>query len=320
MLGAGLRREFPGASAWVTRVVSRAPRPGVSRSGSVWAVPAALGAQALITGVVTLALVAAFQVWPPVYRETDPMGVIVEWRWPISAAAVGAFAGMATGAAVALRAGSWRGLVGYGLALVALGLATEAIGWRGRALFCERAGELAVLEVCRDRDVLEHALARWPVAAALVTGIVVARLLAVGGEGTNATLEAVGLIALLTAPVQLAIAQLFGPVGDDAMRAFTVSSVVLMAAAALAGSLLVRRGGRVWPAAVAAAIVFFLLPALPGALSYYRSRPDTPPAWGDWLFVAPAGAALAFLLAAVVTAALARSRPPDAGAARRAPR
>jgi hypothetical protein len=319
VLGAGLRREFPGASAWFAGVASRASRPRVSRAGLVWATLAGLGTQALIGVVVGTLVVIAFQLWPPT-GSADEVLVNITSVLPFPASAISGFIGTAAGAAVALRSGSWRALVAYTVALVALYLASEAVGWRGRALFCERAGELAVLDVCRQRELVDQALARWPIAAAVTAGIAGARLIAVRGQGTNAILEAVGLVAVLTPVARLAAASFFEPTGDEAMRGFTAASLVVMAAAALAGHLLIRRGGRPWPGAVAIALVYLALPAAPGIWGYYQARPTAPPAWADWLFVAPFGAALALLLGAIVTAALARSRPPDAGAARHAPR
>lgn len=233
-------------------------------------------------------------------------------------------AGGAVGLAVAFRAGGWRAALGLIAFLVAMDLAGAAAAAPGRAVFCERSGGND--PVCAPRTAIDEMSARWPLVTGLVAGLPLTRALRSGGSGTNAPLEAIGTVALGQAIVFAASTLLFapGPAGTPDtttfwMRLWTIASVFNLAFALLGGHLLVRRGQKPWPAAVVVAALFFVSSWLP-TLYDAGAAPNEAVAEYQWLRIASLANALAFVLASVVTAALAPPRPPDADAARRAAR
>lgn len=321
MLGAGLRREFPGAFAWADGMRRRVPYPTVSRSGVVWGVLAGLGAKALAAaaiGAVASTLVLIMD--PRDWRDLRAF----EIREGFSA-----FAGGAIGLAVTFRAGGWRAGTTLIAVLAATAMANDAATAPGRSLFCERSGGMdpAVLRVCAPRNPIDEILARWPLLTGLAAGFVVARRLGSGRSGSNASLEAIGAVAL-GQTVVFALSTLFfapGPAGTPETtplwtRLWTIVSVLTVALALFGGHLLVRRGQKPWPAAAVLGTVFFVAPWLPTLYYSGAALPSDAPAEHYWLRIAPVASAIVFLLASIVTAAFAPPRPPDAGAARRAAR
>lgn len=321
MLGAGLRREFPGAFEWAGGMRRRVPRPTVSRSGLVWGLLAGLGAQGLVgaaLGVIasTLQLAVDTSQWAG-FRGFELREGLID------------IAGGAVGLAVALRAGGWRAGLALITVLAAADLANTAATAPGRAIFCERSGGMdpGGLARCAPRSPIDEVLARWPLLTGLGAGLVVARRPGPGRPGSNASLEAIGAVALGPTVVFALSTLLFapGPGGTPEtaplwMRLWTIVSVLNLVLALVGGQLLVRRGRKPWPAAAVLGAVFFVAPWLP-ILSYSGAAlPSDAPAEHYWLRIAPVANALAFLLASVVTAAFARPRPPGADAARRATR
>ena len=317
MLGAGLRREFPGASEWAGRMRHRLPWPAISRSGVVWAVLAALGAKALAGAAValcvsTVLLVIDTRDW----RGFSP----VELREGLAR-----FVGGAAGLAVALRAGGWRAVIALIAVLTAADLAHAALAAPSRALFCERAGGSGQPEICASRSILEELLTRWPLIAGLAGGWLLSKLLRASRPGPNAAPEAVGVV-VAGQVIALVISVPFtpGPATADTMlvwmRVWAVMSLINLAVSLVGGHVLTRRGARPWPGAFIVAPVFFIAPWLPTLVYAAGNPPPDVPGVYAWIAIAPLAHALAFILASVVTAAFAPPRPPDAGAARRATR
>lgn len=317
VLGAGLRREFPGAFEWADGMRRRVPSPTVSRSGVVWAVLAGLGAKALAGAAIALLVsTVLLMIDTRDWRGLSPL----ELREGLAR-----FVSGAVGLAVALRAGGWRAVIALIAALTAADLAHAALAAPGRALFCERAGGSGQPEVCASRSILEELLARWPLIAGLAGGWLLSKLLRVVRPGSNAAPEAIGAV-VAGQGIALAISVPFtpGPETADTMlvwiRLWTVMSLINLIVSLVGGHVLARRGARPWPGALIVAPVFFIAPWLP-TLVYAAGKPapDVPGVYA-WIAIAPLAHALAFILASVVTAAFAPPRPPDADAARRAAR
>ena len=293
----GLRREFPDAATWL----SRSPRVRLSATPTAWTVLAAVGASLVATalaGTAVSLLIAAL----------DPR----EWPFP---PAVGAtrLAGVALGAGIAARFGGRRALAWYGLSLLAIEIFRYTATAPARAVFCERAGE-----PCPVPDAGETLVTYWPLAAGVVMAPLTSRLFARGEGRANPSLEAAGAFGIGGALLHLAVIPVPMSSGPDGQ--LVVWSLASLVAAMGAGHLLVRRGGLPWPGAVVAAAAIFVTPWTPSLLRYAAFRATEASAEVEWLMVSPLAFATVFVLAAVVTAALARSQPPDAGAARRAPR
>ncbi len=301
MLGAGLRREFPGAFEWAGRMRRRLLRPRVARTGMWWAVLAGLGASVLVTGLAGALVSLALSL-------IDPR----TWPFPPWYGAV-RFLGVGAGGALAARIGRWRGLLVYAGAIAALDLAAYAAGAPGRALFCERAGDPCPLPGGVDR-----LLAYWPLLAGLLIVPAFSRALSIGPGRSNPSLEAAGVFVVASTLGQLALVPFTGPA--DAAGSFVGWTGLSLTAAILSGRLLVRRGAAPWPAGVLLAVLLFVVPWLPSLLRYSEFRRSQASAEVEWLMLSPIAYALAFLVGAIVTAALARSPRPDADAARRARR
>ena len=311
VLGAGLRREFPGAFEWIGGMRRRVPPLQLARAGTVWAVLAGLGANQLfmVTFGGLLGIMLSFIALP---RD-----------WQSLFAARGnaiAFIGGALGAAVALRSGGWRALLGFAGTVAAFELVNAMVAAPGQALFCERSGG-APLDLCARRTGLEEILARWPLIAGLAAGPLVARRLRQGRGGSNASLEAVGLVFAGSQAVRLAAMPFLPPLGEGVTAGYVmVTTTLSLAVALLAGHLIVRRGGRPWPTAVLLALLVFAVPWIPSLIFYARYAANGPLPESVWLNVIPVAYVSVFVLASIVTAAFAPPRPPDADATRRAAR
>ena len=186
MLGAGLRREFPGASAWIAGVTGRI-RPRVRRSDLLFAVLAGLGASALVSAIFSALGGIAFSIFELPREWRDPFSV------RIAAVTLGA---TAIGAAVSLRSGGWRALLGLGGVLAAFAVIDTALAAPGLALFCERSGGGAGIPLC-SRTIVDELASRWSTIVGLAAGLLAARLLIGGTHGSNAGLEAIGIVAAL---------------------------------------------------------------------------------------------------------------------------
>ncbi|HEX4743958.1 MAG TPA: hypothetical protein VFW12_04730 [Candidatus Limnocylindria bacterium] len=234
--------------------------------------------------------------------------------WPLPPA-VGAtrFAGVALGAGIAAHFGGRRAIAWYGLSLLAIEMFRFAAGTPARAAFCERAGE-----PCPLPGPGETLVTYWPLAAGLLVAPLTSRVFARGEGRTNPSLEAAGAFGIGSALLQLTAIPV--PISSEPDAQLVVWSVASLVPAAGAGHLLVRRGAPPWPRGVATAAAIFVLPWTPSLLRYAEFRGTAASAQVEWLMVSPLVFAAVFLLAAVITAALARSQPPDAGAARRGPR
>lgn len=276
----------------------------------MWAVLAGLGAQALVSAAAgsLIAIVLAFVELP---RWHDPFAV---------RSAVLTALGAAVGAGVARRAGRWPAVVGFGLALVAFELIGAAAAEPARALFCERAGGAPDLAPCAPRSVQGEALARWPAMVGIATGLLIVRGNGGGRRGTNGALEAAGVVAALE-PLTRVMLALSLPLGEGLSAAHLVAIVAMHAGHAIAGGIVLAwRGSFRWRTTALLVTAYYVMPLLAAAVFSLRYPMSAPPPEHAWSTAAPAVYAVAFVLAALVTAALARSRPPDAGAARRAPR
>ena len=311
MLGAGLRREFPGASSWIARAARRALPLRVARTSLGWAVLAGFGTQAIVTAVVgsLAAIVFAFVELPR------------DWRDPFAVrSAIITLLGAAAGASVARRSGGWPALAGFGVALALFQLVGAAAAEPGRALFCERAGGAPDLAPCVPRTLQGEVLARWPVIVGIAAALLIARRNAAVARETNGALEAVGALAALEPLTRVALA-LSLPPGEGLSTTHLAALVAMHIVYAMGGGIvLVWRDAFHWRTTAMVAAAYYGLPLVAAAVFFLRYPASAPPREHAWFTAAPAAYAAAFVLAALVTAALARSRPPDAGAARRAPR
>ena len=235
-----------------------------------------------------------------------------DWPFPPAAGAT-RFAGVALGAGLVARLGGRKELAWYGLSLVALEIFRYAATAPAQAAFCERAGE-----PCPLPGAGAMLLAQWPLAAGLLAAPLTSRIFARGSGLANGSLEAAGAFGIGTALLQMSVALV--PISSEPNDQLVVWSIASLVAAIGAGHLLVRRGAMPWPGATMIAAALFVIPWTPSLLRYAEFRATEASAPVEWLMVSPVAFATLFVLAAVVTAALARSRPPDAGAARRAPR
>lgn len=290
----------------------RLPWPRVARTGTVWAILAGLGANALV-GAVLRGLVGIVLSFTDVPRDWQAFPAVRE--------GLIIFAGGAVGAAVALRSGGWRALLGFAGTLAAFDVINGAIAAPGLRFFCERGGGAAQSEFCVDRGLLEQLVTRWPLIVGVATGLLLAQRFRSGRGGTNSPIEAIGVVFIGEEVARVAPAPFLPPPGDALTPAYwVITSALYLAVALVGGHVLVRRGARPWPISLILAVLFFVAPWVPSLVSYVKYPLGAPPAEYAWLAVSPAGYALAFLLGAILTAAFARPRPPDADAARRGAR
>jgi len=276
----------------------------------MWAALTGLGAQALLAALLSLLIYIFFSM-------VQPRGPLT-----FSLAAPMRFLSVAIGAAVALRSGTGRGLLGYLLLLTAIDVVGVAAGAPARALFCERSGG------CAEASLLDEISRRLPTILGALAGLALVRSLGVARRAANASLESIGSLALLFPIAFLLVAPLGVPEGEPAFRTMLFLVALQVIGATIAGLVLVRRGGRPWPGAVIIAFLYFVGPWLPHLANYIQYIQTRPPVelrtdlflQSEAVFLGPAAYALAFILASIVTAAFAPPPPPDADATRRAAR
>jgi len=274
----------------------------------MWAALTGLGAQALLAALLSLLIYIFFSM-------VQPRGSLTF----TSLAAPMRFLSVAIGAAVALRSGTGRGLLGYLLLLTAIEAVGVAAGAPRRALFCERSGG------CAEASLLDEISRRLPTILGALAGLALVRSLGVARRAANASLESIGSLALLFPIAFLLVAPFGVPMGEPAFRTMLSLIALQVIGAAIAGLVLVRRGGQPWPDAVIVAFLYFVGPWLPFLANYIQTRAPVELRADRFLqseavFFGPAAYALAFILASIVTAAFAPPRPPDADATRRAAR
>lgn len=290
MLREGLRREIPEVFEWASRL----RRPRLAREPLAWATLSAIGAGLLVDFL----LLAVF----------GAIGRVVDLRLPIPPFEIRDILASAAAAAVALRAGGRRGLLLY-LAYVVLRM---LLGLSGTLRSCERFPGLT------DFCTIEGYLLRlWPDALGLVLGAFAARAIA-SRAGTNAPLSAAGSYTVMTFPASLAFALVQDPSTMRPVDAMAIATIVSIVAGVVAGLVLRARRGRIWHAAVIAALLAlaWLAPNLP----VFDATYDIPGAERVLGVVSGLAGSVAILATAVITAALSRSRPPGGDASRRGAR
>lgn len=290
MLGAGLRREFPGAFGWLDRVTGRVPLL-VRRSAPPWAALAGLGVQGLLAVLLGFAF---FLVLAAIDGRADRS--VADLR-PAALGVLGALAA----AIVAGRAGGKAGLVLLAAALIALQASARFGAAQGLDVFCERSGPEQPL--CADRGLLGEFAAWWPLLAGLAIGAFLMRGSEAPVHGRNPLLEALGVVVAGLAVGQVLVLPFRPTAGDPADAAFWTAMVFLQIAAAVAGgAVLARRGGSVLPVGAVAASVFYLVPVLPLLPDNLRFPSPGWPIEYALVTFAPAINAIAFVAAAVIAA------------------
>lgn len=300
MLGAGLRREFPGVSGWLDRLTGRAPLL-LRRSAAPWAALAGLGVQGMVAVLLGFAffLVLSAIAPRPTAGSAPGDGELVLAAIGMRPAALGVIGTLAA-TIVAGLAGGRIALVLVAAALIALQASAMFSAAHGLELFCQRSGPDQ--PVCAQRGTLAELAAWWPLLVGLLAGSFLIRGSEAPVNGRNPLPESLGIVVAGLAIGQLLVLPFRQTSGDLADPAYWTATVFLQFGAAVAGGyVLAKRGGSVLPAGAVAASVFYLVPVLPLLPQYLRFPSPGWPIEYALVTFAPAINAIAFVAAGVIT-------------------
>lgn len=298
VLGAGLRREFPGASGWLGRMGRRVPLL-VRRSDPPWAALAGLGVQGLVAVLLGFAFFVVVSVAMPRSADESALtdGRLLQAAVALRPAALG-IVGTLAAMVIAGRAGGRRALLLLAAALVAFQLIAMFSSAQGLELFCRNAPEEPL---CAGRGLLRDLAAWWPLLLGVAVGAFLMRDSEAPVLGRNPLLESLGVLVAAGALAQLLVLPFRAPTGDPADPTYWTAAVFIQAGAAIAGgAVLARRGGAVLPTGAMAASVFYLVPVLPLLPAQLRFPPPGWPIEYALVTFAPAINAIAFVAAGVV--------------------
>lgn len=288
----GLRAEFPG----LFRSAGSARFPGVARAPAIWACICALGAGFMVSAIAQLAVAVVFTLlFPP--TSPRPFAFSTKIFWDVAG-------GVAAGA-VATRAGGPRGLLAY----VSFELLVVLLELPVRLFSCSRAPSGPIDgRACQYADMVVD---RWPLWAAVIVGVVIARFVPTRQGGANPLLRAAGVLsAVVTVATSLnAYWLVFRPVDGVGLELFTYLSVGalywlgFLAGGVLAGVLLRRSRF----AAVVLLILCLIGPSFAFGIPLVRGQLPGLPVMPTPLFLSfwqwawlPLAASAAILLARVV--------------------
>ncbi len=238
-------REFPGAARALERTWDRVsgPRPILGGEPVVWATISGIGAGFLV-GFVVQTVVGLTNETLQALRAPTPFAL-----FPLVT-----IAGIATAAAVALRAGGPIALALY-LAYLVLGI---VLGIPGQITSCERFHNL--LDAGRDRCTpVGFLISLWPQLVGIGLGAALSRTLTTRGSGVNSLLRIAGALALALFVVSSIWRATIAQTTSASTSALTIAAGTVAAAVA-AGAMAAQLPRSIRNAAIVA--VISLLPWL----------------------------------------------------------